>query len=282
MRISESDIMELELRDKHTLVTGASGGIGLEITRRFLNEGAKVTACYRTEERQLNALAQQYGSQIALCKADVTNESDVKAMFTEAVTNHGRVDISIANAGIANHEGQGVQHMDLAEWNRIVTVNLTGAFLTAKYYFENLENHPGMDASLILIGSTAGLFGEAWYSDYSASKAGMHGLMMSLKNEIVHLAERGRVNIVNPGWTRTPMAEGALSDSIMLSRIFQTLPMRKVAEPQDIANAVLFLSSDAVAGHISGQTVTIAGGMEGRVLFTPDEVEKQVNALRSE
>ena len=123
------------------------------------------------------------------------------------------------------------------------------------------------------MGSTAGFFGEAWYSDYATSKAGMHGLMTSLKNEIVHLALRGRVNLVNPGWTLTPMAEGALSDKAVVSRIIQTVPLRKVAMPSDITHAILYLSSDKLAGHVSGQTITVAGGMEGRVLFSKEETD---------
>ena len=272
--------MDLKVNDKHAVVTGASSGIGLEVVRKLLAEGAKVTACYRTRPRQLTELVEQHSSGIQLVQADISKESDVQEIYRKACSNYGRVDIAVANAGIANHEGVGIHEMSLDQWNRIVTVNLTGAFLTAKHFFENLKSHPGTDASLILIGSTAGLFGEAWYSDYSTSKSGMHGLMMSLKNEIVHLAERGRVNIINPGWTLTPMAQEAMEDPIMVSRVLQTLPMRKIAHPSDIANAVLFLSSDAAAGHISGQTITIAGGMEGRVLFTPDEVQDYVDRMK--
>ncbi|MFW9976944.1 MAG: SDR family NAD(P)-dependent oxidoreductase [Candidatus Thorarchaeota archaeon] len=273
--------MDLGLTNKHVIITGASSGIGLETTRKFLQEGAQVTACFRTDPRQLTDIEEEYSSHLNLVKADISKESDVEFLFAEACNGYGRVDIAVANAGIANHEGIGVHEMSLEQWNRIVSVNLTGAFLTAKHFFQNLESNPGDHASLVLIGSTAGVFGEAWYSDYSTSKAGMHGLMMSLKNEIVHLAERGRVNIVNPGWTLTPMAEEAMADSIMVSRIFQTLPMRKIATSSDIANAILFLSSDTTAGHISGQTITLAGGMEGRVLFTPDEVKEYVDRLTS-
>ena len=82
---------------------------------------------------------------------------------------------------------------------------------------------------------------------------------------------RGRVNSVNPGWTVTPMTKDELSDRTAVSRIMQTIPLRKVARPSDIAHAIVFLASDELAGHISGQTITVAGGMEGRVLFSVDE-----------
>jgi NAD(P)-dependent dehydrogenase (short-subunit alcohol dehydrogenase family) len=229
----------------------------------------------------LETLEDQYPTQLNLVKTDIRDEDSVKELFSKANSKFGRVDATVANAGIANHEGVGVHEMSLDQWNETLSVNLTGAFLTAKYFFQNLQKYPSDDASLILVGSTAGFFGEAWYSDYSTSKAGMHGLLRTLKNEIVHVASRGRVNLVNPGWTVTPMAEGAVSDPIMLTRITQTIPLRKVASPEDIANIIMFLSSDFVSGHISGQTINVAGGMEGRVLFTPEDVSEYVERIRS-
>jgi NAD(P)-dependent dehydrogenase (short-subunit alcohol dehydrogenase family) len=251
------------------MITGASGGIGFTVVKVFLKEGAKVTAVYHTSQRELVDIA---SDNLRITRADQEKEEEVQSAFAEANAAFGRVDILVANAGIANAEGQAIQDMPLEQWEKTIGVNLTGSFLFAKHFFSNLEKHPGEDASLVLVGSTAGIFGEAWYSDYSTSKAGMHGLMMSLKNEIVHLAPRGRVNIVNPGWTLTPMAEDALKDKAMVNRILQTIPMRKTAIPDDIAGAILYLSSPILAGHVSGQTITVAGGMEGRVLFTQDEL----------
>jgi NAD(P)-dependent dehydrogenase (short-subunit alcohol dehydrogenase family) len=163
--------------------------------------------------------------------------------------------------------------MSIEQWQKTLAVNLTGAFLCTKHFFANLKKYPGDDASLVLVGSTAGEIGQALHCDYSTSKAGLRGLLMTLKNEIVHLAVRGRVNLVNPGWTITPMTEGELSDKAMVSRIIQTIPLRKVATPSDITYAILYLSSDKLSGHVSGQTITVAGGMDGRVLFSIDEVE---------
>ena len=101
----------------------------------------------------------------------------------------------------------------------------------------------------------------------------MVGFMRSVKNEIVHVAPKGRINLLNPGWTVTPMAKDALKDTHAVKRILQTIPMRKVAGPEDIANTTVYLSSDLIAGHVTGQTITVAGGMEGRVLFERDEIE---------
>ncbi len=264
--------MDTGLSGKHVVITGASGGIGFETVKMFLAEGAKVTATFNSSKRELDSLQKSTPDQLLLVKVDQTHEEEVEDLFSQANTRFGRVDILVANAGIANHEGVAIQDMTLSQWERTISVNLTGAFLCAKYFFVNLEKYRDDSASLILIGSTAGFFGEAWYCDYATSKAGMHGLMMSLKNEISHIAPKGRVNLVNPGWTLTPMAEEALTDKDMVTRILQTIPMRKTAKPHDIASAILYFASDVLSGHVSGQTINIAGGMEGRVLFTPGEI----------
>ncbi|MGY5854389.1 MAG: SDR family oxidoreductase [Candidatus Thorarchaeota archaeon] len=262
--------MDTDLKDKHVVVTGASGGIGLEVVRQFLSEGGRVTAIYKTSERDLSNLRQEWSDYIITIKADIREEEDVRKAFKKTNEKFGRVDILVANAGIANPHSL-IQDMTLEQWENTISINLTGSFLCAKYFFQNLRKFPGDNGNLILVGSTAGLFGEAGFCDYSASKAGMHGLLMSLKNEIVHLVPRGRVNLVNPGWTLTPMVEGLEEDKERVKRILQTMPLRKLANPEDIASTILYLASDRLAGHVSGQTITVAGGMEGRVLFELDE-----------
>jgi NAD(P)-dependent dehydrogenase (short-subunit alcohol dehydrogenase family) len=269
--------LDAGLQNRHAVVTGASGGIGLEITRVLLEEGARVTATYRTSESGLVDLQKKWQGKLTLSRVDVRRESEIEKLFLDAGKHYGRADILVANAGIANSEGKAVHEMSLDQWEDTLAVNLTGSFLCAKHFFANLERHPGESASVILIGSTAGFFGEAWYCDYSTSKAGLHGLMMSLKNEIVHLSRKGRVNLVNPGWTVTPMAEDALKNHGMVTRILQTVPMRKVASPKDITNTILYLASDKLSGHVSGQTINVAGGMEGRVLFTQDEIDPSLS-----
>ncbi len=268
--------MNTGLKNKHVVVTGASGGIGYDSVSRFLDEGAKVTACYKSDPRNLTTLKGSFPEQLNVVKVDVREEPEVGLLFSEAHTVYGRVDVFVANAGIAFHEGAAIHEMSMARWRKTLAVNLTGVFLCAKHFFANLKQHPGDDASLVIVGSTSGEFGEAGYCDYSTSKAGLKGLLMTLKNEIVHLAVRGRVNLVNPGWTITPMAEDALSDKAAVSRILQTIPLRKVAVPSDIAHAILYLASDTLAGHVSGQTITVAGGMEGRVLFSSDEAGEYI------
>lgn len=265
--------MDSGLSGKHILITGASGGIGLVATQIFLSEGAKVTGTYNQSAEPLQKIKSEWSDSFAIVKVDQSSEEEVRSLFDKANQTFGRVDVLVANAGVGTHKGKSIQEMTLDHWEKTLKVNLTGSFLCAKYFFKNLEKFSGDSASLILVGSTAGFFGEAWYVDYSASKAAMHGMMMSLKNEIVHVAPKGRVNLVNPGWTMTKMAEKALTDKDKVRRILQTIPMRKTAVPEDIAGAILYLASDKLAGHVSGQTINVAGGMEGRVLFTLNEID---------
>ncbi len=269
----EGMIMDLGLKDKHVLITGASGGIGLATAKIFLAEGSKITAHYHSNPRALDQLIENYEGKINPVKADLRKAPEVERMFQEAMEIFGRIDVIVINAGIWPENDTFVADMSLEQWNNTISINLTGSFLCCKYFFQNLRKHPDEHASIIFIGSTAGVFGEAGHCDYSATKSALMGLTLSLKNEIVHFARKGRVNLVNPGWTITPMAENALKDEVLVKKVLQTIPLRKIALPEDIANVIAFLASDKVAGHISGQSITVAGGMEGRMLFTPDQID---------
>jgi 3-oxoacyl-[acyl-carrier protein] reductase len=125
----------------------------------------------------------------------------------------------------------------------------------------------GHGAAVVFVGSTAGRFGEAGHAEYAAAKAALRGLTLSLKNEIVHADPWARVNLVDPGWTVTPMAAETLERTGQLDRVTRTMPLRRVATPADVAAAVLFFASPTMARHVSGEALTVAGGMEGRVLW---------------
>jgi len=145
-----------------------------------------------------------------------------------------------------------------------MAANLTATFLTAREFLREVERNG--HGSLVLVGSTAGLVGEAGHADYAAAKSAiLGGLLLSLKNEIVRIAPLGRVNAVAPGWTESPMTRGHVEPDDVL-RITRTMPLRKVATPADVARQVVVLASDRLSGHVSGQVVVVAGGMEGRVL----------------
>ena len=131
----------------------------------------------------------------------------------------------------------------------------------------------GRGASLCLVGSTAGRFGEAGHVEYAVSKAGLRALVLSLKNEIVDLDPYGRVNMVEPGWTITPMTEELLDDDELVQRVLATTPVRQVARAEDIASVVAFLSAPGLSRHVSGEVITVSGGMEGRMRWRNEEVD---------
>ncbi|EKM53106.1 uncharacterized protein PHACADRAFT_147423 [Phanerochaete carnosa HHB-10118-sp] len=269
--------MDLGLDGVHVLVTGASGGIGLETARLFLKQGAKVTCHYRSNPSTLAALQSEFaGTQVQILQADLTQESDTQHIFNEASRSFGPVQVIVVNHGYWPPEDVPVARMTLAQWNATVSTDLTSSFLVIRDYLNGLERASVAakdKAAIVMIGSTAGKYGEAGHADYAACKSAMmYGLTMFMKNEIVKIAPRGRVNCVAPGWVRTPMVTSALENPSVIYQALATTPLRKVAEPQDIASQVVLLSSASASGHVTGQVVMVEGGMEGRLLNRPEDV----------
>src|SRR5439155_1246548 len=245
--------METGLAGKRVLVTGASGGIGSACARAFAAEGAEIVAHYHRGRERAEALGD-----VTLVGADLTREDEVERLFAEA----GRLDVCAAVAGVWPPEDVPVWELSLERWRATLDANLTATFLTARGFLRQLEG----DGVIVLVGSTAGLFGEAGHADYAAAKSALlGGLLLSLKNEAVRKSPGIRVNAVAPGWTESPMTRGHVSDE-QLRRVSRTMALRKVAQPEDVAGQVVALASPLLSGHVTGQVVTVAGGMEGRVI----------------
>ena len=251
--------METGLRGKRVLVTGGSGGIGSACARAFIGEGARVAVHYhRGRER-----AEAVGGELVL-GADLTDEAQVERLFEDARSAFDAIDVCVAVAGVWPSEDLPVWELPLSRWEETLRANLTATFLTARAFLRDLERNG--HGSLVMIASTAGLFGEAGHADYAAAKSAIaHGLLLSLKNEVVRVAPSARVNVVAPGWTASPMTRGHI-DPEHVRRISRTMALRKVASPEDVAAQVVVLASDVLSGHVTGQVVTVAGGMEGRTI----------------
>jgi 3-oxoacyl-[acyl-carrier protein] reductase len=250
-------VVDTGLAGKRALVTGASGGIGAACARAFAAEGCEVVVHYHQGRERAEALAAELGGALTIA-ADLREEEDAERLFSEA----GALDVCAAVAGVWPEEDAPVWELPLSRWNETLRANLTATFLTARGFLR------GGHGSLVLVGSTAGLFGEAGHADYAAAKSAiLHGLLLSLKNEVVRLGSRARVNAVAPGWTESPMTRGSLTQET-LERVTRTMALKKVAQPEDVAAQVVVLASDKLSGHVTGQIVTVAGGMEGRLIET--------------
>ena len=255
------------------LVTGASGAIGGAIAEQLARAGFSLVLHGHRGKDRLRALTDrlaQLRPAIATqeCLADLRDEPAVERLFAETLDQFGRLDVLVVNAGVWVSEPKPLDELSLEQWNDTLRADLTSAFLCCRAFFRHLRAEPREAANVVLIGSTAALFGEADHADYAAAKAGLvHGLLPSLKNEIVRLAPRGRVNAVCPGWVRTPMTEPWTLDPSCVDRATRTMALRKLASVDDVAHAVRFLADDALAGHLSGVVLPVAGGMEGRSLW---------------
>ena len=254
--------MDLGLDGKAVLVTGGAGGIGSAVVTAFAAEGARVAVHFNTSAEAARELAESVGG-VAL-GADLRDEEAADGLIPACAQALGGVDVVVANAGVWPRDDTPVARLSLDRWRTTIDANLTATFLTARAW----ARHVGIQGSgsLVMVSSTAGVFGEAGHADYAAAKSAIAGgLLLSLKNEVTRTAPMARVNAVAPGWTVTPMTEGRL-DPADVARVTATMPLKKVARAEDIAAAVLFLASDLAAGHITGQVLTVAGGMEGRLL----------------
>jgi 3-oxoacyl-[acyl-carrier protein] reductase len=253
------------LAGKRVVITGASGGIGSACARAFAAEGAQVVVHYHRGRERAEAVAAELGGAPAI-GADLTVEAEVDALFAQAREQLGGVDICAAVAGVWPAADEPLWELALERWESTLRANLTATFLTSRAFLREVQ-HTG-HGNLVLVGSTAGRFGEAGHADYAAAKSAIQvGLLLSLKNEIVRIAPLGRVNAVAPGWTISPMTRDAL-DPDVVERVTRTMPLRKVAVADDIARAVVVLASDELSGHITGELLTVAGGMEGRTLHS--------------
>jgi meso-butanediol dehydrogenase / (S,S)-butanediol dehydrogenase / diacetyl reductase len=238
------------LNGKRVVITGGASGIGAATAARFLEEGAKVVVLDRDAggceriRRELPRLAEAY-------VADVADYEQVGKVFAAIAGELGGLDVVINNAGIS------VRHkfLDITpeDWNQVVAVNLSGVFFVAQTAARYMMEHAG--GVILNMASTNGIVGHPFYADYNATKAGVIELTKSMALE---LAPKVRVNAVAPGYVLTPMQRAEYSEE-MLEAVNQKIPLRRHAQPEEIAALFAFLASDDAA-YLTGQVYVIDGG----------------------
>lgn len=242
------------LKDKVAVVTGASRGIGRSISLALARQGARIVAVDVTLKGMDELLAEikEVGSVGIAVEGNVTVTADTENMIDKAVAAYGRVDILVNNAGITR-DGL-LMRMKDEDWDAVLTVNLKGAFLCTRAASKVMTKQ--RFGRIINIASVVGQMGNAGQANYCASKAGLMGLTRSNARE---LAKRNiTVNAVAPGFIVSDMTE-ALPDKVKQEMAAQ-IPLERFGTADDIANAVVFLATDA-SGYITGQVLAVNGGM---------------------
>ncbi len=241
------------VKDKVIIITGGAGGIGKETAKLLAKEGAKVVIFDINEERLTEAKKEieKYGIVEAI-KADVTNFKSVSDAVNKVYEKFGKIDVLINNAGITR-DGF-LSKMDLEDWNKVIAVNLTGVFNTTKavvpYMLERGEGN------IISISSVVGVYGNIGQTNYAASKAGIIGMTKTWAKE---LGRKGiRANAVAPGFIKTEMT--AKVPEKVINIMIEKTPLGRMGEPEDVANLLLFLSSDE-SSFINGQVIGVDGGL---------------------
>ncbi len=244
------------LENKIALVTGASSGIGRQIALTLSGEGAYVIVNHiepcKEDADAVVAEIQKNGGQAEAYSCWVNEFDAVEQMIKDIIDRHGRIDILVNNAGITRDDL--LMRMKEADFDAVIDTNLKGAFNTMRHIARPMVKQKG--GAIVNISSVSGIVGNAGQMNYCASKAGIIGMTKSMARE---LASRNiRVNAVAPGMVDTAMTQ-ALSDSAK-DALKSQIPLGRMGQPQDIANAVLFLASDQ-ASYITGHVLTVDGGM---------------------
>ena len=253
--------MNSDLEGKVVLVTGGAGGIGSVISKSFAEQGAKVIIHYNNSKENAEKISKEING--FAVNADLTDSKQTKELFNSIIQKEGKIDICIANAGKYPKDYAPLWEIESDRWNNTVSANLSLTYNTSRYFLKHAsETKKG---SLVLIGSTAGLYGEAGHADYAAAKGAItSGLLRTMKNDAALIGNGVRVNAIAPGWTVSQKKIDEGLDQTRVNRITSTMSLKKLAKPEDVANSAIMLASDSLSGHITGQVIEIAGGMEGR------------------
>jgi 3-oxoacyl-[acyl-carrier protein] reductase len=242
-------------KSKTVLVTGGSRGIGEACVKLFADANADIAFTYNSNKKNAEELVKKYSSVIKIkaYKINLSKRDEIEKNVNEIISEFGRIDVLVNNAGIWEY-GK-ADEMSLEQWENTIKINLTGTFIFTKSVIPLMKKNKF--GRIINITSTAGQRGEPFYSHYAASKGGIISYTKSLASE---LGEYGiTVNSVAPGWVITDMTKDVFADKEYREKVRNEIPVKRIAEAEDIAGPVLFLASD-LAKHINGEILNVNGG----------------------
>jgi glucose 1-dehydrogenase len=247
------------------LVTGANSGIGRAVALGLAKAGADVVVNYVTEPAAAEEVANEIvrmGRRAIALKADVSKEDEVLALFAQAIQHFGTLHIVVSNAGLQRDAP--FDEMTLEQWNTVIGVNLTGQFLCTREATREFKKRGVVDSvsvaagKMICMSSVHQEIPWAGHANYAASKGGINMLMRSIAQELA--PHRIRVNSIAPGAIRTPINTSAWNTTAAYQDLMTLVPYKRIGEPDDIAQAAVWLASDA-ADYVTGATLFVDGGM---------------------
>ncbi len=256
--------VSISLAGRVALITGGSRGIGAASVRLFTAAGAKVVFNYRSSEKEAASIVEECGGPehcLAL-QRDLTTPAQGRSLVEDAVRAFGRLDCLVANHGIWPANDAPIDQMTDRQWHGTMHVNLDSVFglVQASVAQMRKQGRPSPGAAvghIVMISSTAGQRGEAFHSDYAATKGALISLTKSLSSECIR--EGIHINCVAPGWVDTDLSATALRNPETRDKIFAVIPAGRAATAEEIAGPILFLCSP-FAGFISGEVVNVNGG----------------------
>lgn len=250
----------INLENRVAIITGGSRGIGRACVKFFAQAGCNVAFTYSKAKSEADKLIEELkytNRKIRAYQCSLDNEKEAEKQIIQIVKDIAeefkRIDILVNNAGIWEY-GE-ADKMTLENWNRTMTINVTGTMLFTREVIPYMKKQGG--GKIIMITSTAGQRGEAFHSHYAASKGALISYVKSLSTELAPF--KILVNSVAPGWVDTEMCDPVFKDQDYKEQVRQSIPLKKIATPEDIAGPVLFLASD-LANHITGEILNVNGG----------------------
>jgi 3-oxoacyl-[acyl-carrier protein] reductase len=250
--------ISLSLEGKVALITGGSRGIGAAAVKMFVRAGARVAFNYVKARGEAERVVAACGGETncLAVQCDLDSPESAERLVKAAVKHFRRLDALVANHGVWPPEDVPVDRMTDEQWRRTVAVNLDSVFGLVKYSVAQMKEEK-QGGSIVLVSSTAGQRGEAFHADYAATKGAVISMVKGLSTELASHAIRA--NCVAPGWVATDMSAPALNDPKYRERVFSTIPLGRVATPDEIAAPILFLCTPH-AGFITGEIFNVNGG----------------------